>query len=42
VPSKKEVPSISTALINMEEEQEPMVLHIKGFLNFSIFFDDSH
>ena len=32
-PSKDEVPSISTAVMNMEVEQEPTVLQIKGFLN---------
>ena len=34
-PSKEAVPSISTAVMNMEVEQEPTVLQIKGFLNSS-------
>ena len=32
-PNKKRVSSISTAVMNMEVEQEPTVLQIKGFLN---------
>jgi hypothetical protein len=32
-PSKEEVPSISTAIMNMEVQQEPTMLQIKGFLN---------
>jgi hypothetical protein len=32
-PSKEGIPSISTAVMNMEVEQEPTVLQINGFLN---------
>jgi hypothetical protein len=32
-PSKEGIPRISTAVMNMEVEQEPTVLQIKGFLN---------
>ena len=34
-PSNEEVPGISTAIMNMEVEQESTVLQIKGFLNSS-------
>ena len=36
-PSKEVVPSISTAVMNMEVEQEPTMLQIKGFLNSSFW-----
>ena len=36
-PSKERVPNISTVVMNMEMEQEPTVLQIKGFLNSTFF-----
>jgi len=41
-PGKEAVTSISIAVMNMEVEQEPTVLQIKGFLNFFFFLNNSY